>query len=51
MGVIAGCAIKDPPPAADIQREALVHTTVPAGWKAEGGMAQPVADRWLDSFR
>ncbi len=51
VGVIAGCAIKGPPPAADIQREALVHTTVPASWKAEGGMAQPVADRWLDSFR
>ncbi len=50
VGVIAGCAIKDPPSTADIQREALVHTTVPAGWKAENGMARPVADRWLDSF-
>ncbi|HEV2977977.1 MAG TPA: efflux transporter outer membrane subunit [Casimicrobiaceae bacterium] len=49
-GLIAGCAIKDPPAAADIQREALVHTTVPAGWKASGGLAQPVADRWLNSF-
>jgi outer membrane protein, multidrug efflux system len=48
--VIAGCAIKEPPAAADIQREALAHTTVPAGWKAGGGMAQPVADRWLESF-
>jgi multidrug efflux system outer membrane protein len=27
-----------------------VHTTVPAGWKASGGLAQPVADRWLNSF-
>jgi multidrug efflux system outer membrane protein len=50
VGVMAGCAIKDPPPAGNIQREALVNTTVPAGWKAGGGMAQPVADRWLDSF-
>jgi multidrug efflux system outer membrane protein len=49
-GLIAGCAIKGPPPAADIQREALMHTTVPASWKTEGGMAQPVAERWLDSF-
>ena len=49
-GVIAGCAIKGPPPAADIQREALVHTTVPAGWKGSAGPAQPIADRWLDSF-
>jgi multidrug efflux system outer membrane protein len=50
-GLIAGCAIKGPPAAADIQREALVHTTVPDGWKAERGMAQPVVERWwLDSF-
>ena len=49
-GAIVGCAIKGPPPAADIQREALVHTTVPAGWKGSAGPAQPIADRWLDSF-
>ena len=50
VGVIAGCAIKDPPAASDIQREALAHTTAPASWKAQGEMAQPVAERWLDSF-
>jgi multidrug efflux system outer membrane protein len=49
-GAIAGCAIKGPPPAADIQREALAHATVPADWKTKGGLAQSVADRWLDSF-
>lgn len=49
-GAIAGCAIKGPPPAEDIQREALAHTTLPAGWKGNAGLAQPVADRWLDSF-
>jgi len=49
-GAIVGCAIKGPPPAADIQREALVHTTVPAGWKGSAGPAQPIADPWLDSF-
>jgi NodT family efflux transporter outer membrane factor (OMF) lipoprotein len=47
---IAGCAIKGPPSAADIQRDSLVHTTVPANWNGKGGLAQPVADRWLDSF-
>lgn len=47
---IAGCAIKGPPPAADIQLEALAHTTVPAGWKGKGELAQPVADRWLETF-
>jgi multidrug efflux system outer membrane protein len=48
--LVVGCAIKDPPATAAIQGEALAHATVPAGWKAGGGMAQPVADRWLDSF-
>ena len=49
-GAIAGCAIKGPPPATDIQREALVHTTVPVNWNGKGGLAQPVAERWLVSF-
>ncbi|HEX5865493.1 MAG TPA: TolC family protein, partial [Casimicrobiaceae bacterium] len=49
-GAIVGCAIKGPPSATDIQREALAHTTVPAAWKGRSGPAQPVADRWLVSF-
>jgi multidrug efflux system outer membrane protein len=49
-GAIAGCAIKGPPSATDIQREALAHTTVPSGWKGSAEVTQPVADRWLDSF-
>jgi len=49
-GALAGCAIKGPPPAADIQREALAHTAVPPDWKTKVGLAQPIADRWLDSF-
>ena len=28
----------------------MPHTTVPAAWKAGGGAAAPVADRWLASF-
>jgi multidrug efflux system outer membrane protein len=49
-GAIAGCAIKGPPPAEEIQREALANTTVPAEWKGKGALAQPVDDRWLASF-
>ena len=30
---IAGCILKRPPDVADLQREALPHTTVPAEWK------------------
>ncbi len=49
-GAIAGCAIKEPPSPADIQREAFTNTTVPAEWKGQGGAPQPVIDEWLDSF-
>lgn len=49
-GAIAGCAIKGPPSAADVQREALTNTTVPAEWKGQGGAPQPVIDEWLDTF-
>ena len=48
--VIAGCAIKGPPSATDIQREALAHTTVPTDWKGKAGPVQPVIDPWLVSF-
>jgi len=47
---IAGCAIKGPPAAADIQRDALAGMTIPRDWKAAVGPAQPVADQWLVSF-
>ncbi len=47
---LAGCALNPPPPASELQQRALPHTTVPAAWKANGGVAAPVADRWLASF-
>jgi len=46
----AGCALKSPPPTADLQKEALPHTTVPPAFKASGGVVAPVAERWLVSF-
>jgi NodT family efflux transporter outer membrane factor (OMF) lipoprotein len=46
----AGCALKSPPPVADLQKEALPHTAVPAAFKATGGVAAPLAGRWLASF-
>jgi len=49
-GAIAGCAIKGPPAASDIQREALAGMTLPHDWKGTVAPAQPVADQWLDSF-
>ena len=47
---VAGCALNPPPTASDLQAQALPHTLVPAAWKAGGGAAVPVADRWLASF-
>ena len=48
--VLLGCALQTPPTAADLQKEALPHTTVPPAFAAGGGVAAPVADRWLASF-
>jgi outer membrane protein, multidrug efflux system len=50
VATLAGCALKAPPPVADLQKEALAHTAVPAAFKATGGVAAPLAQRWLASF-
>ena len=47
---VAGCALKPPPTAADLDKDALPHTIVPAAWNAAGGAATPVANHWLSSF-
>ncbi|MEO8506377.1 MAG: TolC family protein [Betaproteobacteria bacterium] len=47
---LAGCALKPPPTTDELRRDALPHTNVPPTWKAPGGAAAPVADRWLASF-
>ena len=46
---LAGCALNPPPTTDELQKQALPHTTVPAAFKG-GGVAAPVADRWLASF-
>jgi len=47
---LAGCALNPPPTTSELQKTAIPHTTVPPAWKASGGAAVPVADRWLASF-
>ena len=49
-GTLAGCALQAPPTAADLQQQALPHTSVPAAWKTPAASPQPVAERWLASF-
>ena len=47
---VAGCALNPPPTAEELRKDALPHTAVPPAWTAGGGVAAPVADRWLASF-
>jgi NodT family efflux transporter outer membrane factor (OMF) lipoprotein len=47
---LAGCALQSPPTRADLTRDALPHTAVPAAWKAGGDSAATLPDAWLASF-
>ena len=47
---MAGCALNPPPTTEELRKDALPHTEIPAGWRAAGGAAAPVADRWLATF-
>jgi outer membrane protein, multidrug efflux system len=47
---LAGCALQSPPTVADLQKDALPNTAVPPAFRSAGGVAAPVADRWLASF-
>jgi NodT family efflux transporter outer membrane factor (OMF) lipoprotein len=49
VGLLAGCATKEPPPRADLQKEALTAPTIPTAWKS-GGATGDVADNWLATF-
>ena len=39
---LGGCALKAPPSASELRRDALPHTIVPAAWKG-GGASLPIA--------
>jgi NodT family efflux transporter outer membrane factor (OMF) lipoprotein len=47
---LAGCALQPPPTRADLKRDTLAHTAVPAAWKAGGDAAAPPPAAWLASF-
>ena len=48
--LLGGCALQSPPSPAELQRQALAHTQVPANWKAAvDAPAQPPVP-WLASF-
>ncbi len=47
---VAGCATDPAPTSAELQKQALPRTAVPAAWKAGGAVTAPVADAWLTTF-
>jgi len=45
-----GCALKNPPDAADIRRDSLSNAHVPAAWTAQGATSGLVRADWIDTF-
>ena len=50
VAAMAGCALAPPPTREELQKDVLTHTSLPPAFRAGGGVAAPVADRWLASF-
>jgi NodT family efflux transporter outer membrane factor (OMF) lipoprotein len=49
--LLAGCALKPPPTADELQRQALPHTQPPPAWQADAARAQAApAEPWLRDF-
>ena len=48
--LLAGCALKPPPTADELQKQALPHTPLPPTWQADAGRAQPPTEYWLRDF-
>jgi len=49
-GVLASCALEQPKSPAELQREALPNTTIPAAWQAGADAGTLAASGWLASF-
>lgn len=49
--VLAGCALKSPPPRADVAADALPNLRLPQNWSTTGAAVGAVTDRWLASFQ
>lgn len=47
---VGGCALDKPPSTAELQRQALPHTALPAKWKAADAAPGPLPASWLASF-
>lgn len=49
--VLAGCALKSPPPQAEMTTAALPNARVPSSWSTTSRSSGAVADRWLATFQ
>jgi multidrug efflux system outer membrane protein len=49
--MVAGCVVRDPPPAADLFQESLPQTKLPDKWTGAPTLAGPVGDGWLGLFQ
>jgi len=50
LTVVTGCAVKAPPTAADIQKDALSHVTPPPQWTAAASTGAAI-DGWVATFQ
>ena len=48
--VVAGCALKTPPPADEIRTRALTNVSLPAQWAAAATVPGPAVSNWLATF-
>jgi len=48
--LVSGCALQPPPPRAELQRDALPNTAIPAAWKAGAEPGALQASTWLAGF-
>ena len=47
---VSGCALKNPPDAAELKAESMTTVAVPDAWNRPGAAAGTVADNWLTTF-
>jgi NodT family efflux transporter outer membrane factor (OMF) lipoprotein len=47
---LSGCALKPPPEREALAKQALPNLKVPAAWRAPGGAAGEIGDKWLAAF-
>jgi NodT family efflux transporter outer membrane factor (OMF) lipoprotein len=48
--LLAGCALKQPPDAAEVRRQALPNTQVPERWASQGAAGGSVQEGWFAQF-